>query len=76
MEIFEDDGKDTEVDANRSSGVCSESRDHQGLDNNEPDLEEKLSPEYQIYPNDTVGDLYNQLGVEKDYYDFKRIVDH
>ena len=34
------------------------------------------SPEDQGYPNYIVDDLYNQLEVDKDDYEFERIVDH
>ena len=34
------------------------------------------SPEYQLYPYSIVDDLYNQLEVDKDDYEFERIVDH
>ena len=34
------------------------------------------SPEYQLYPYSIVDNLYNQLEVDKDDYEFKRIVDH
>ena len=36
MEISEDDGEDTQVDANRESGACSESRENEVIDNYEP----------------------------------------
>ena len=45
MEISEDEVKDTEVDTNRKSDVCSESGGHEGIDNDEPDLKETLPPE-------------------------------
>ena len=34
------------------------------------------SPEDQVYPYSIVDDLYNQLEVEKDDYEFERIFDH
>ena len=70
MEISEDGGEDTEVDANSEFDVCSESGNHQGFDNNEPYLEETLPPEYQGDPNSIVDDLYTQLKVEKYGYEF------
>ena len=39
MEISEDDGENTEENANSEYGVCSESGEHRGFDNCEPDLE-------------------------------------
>ena len=76
MEISEDGGKDTEEDANSESDVCSESGEHEGFDNDEPDLEETIPPEDQGNPNSIVDDLYNQLEVEKYDYEFKRIFYH
>ena len=68
VEISEDYGQDTEVDANSESYVCSESGEQEGIDNNETYLEETLPLEDQGYPNSIVGDLYNQLEVQKDDY--------
>ena len=76
MEISEDDGDDTEEDENIKSGVWSESGEHVGFDNDEPDLEETLPPEYQEDKNSIVDDLYNHLEVEKDDYEFEMIVGH
>ena len=53
MEISEDEGEDTEVDANSEYDVWSQSGEHACLDNNGPDLEKILSPEEQGYPNST-----------------------
>ena len=61
MEISEDDGDDTEEDENRKYDVWSKSGEHEGFDNDEPDLEETIPPEYQGDPNSIVDDLYNQL---------------
>ena len=43
MEISEDESEDTEVDKNRKYYGFSESRDHEGLDNYEPDHEESIT---------------------------------
>ena len=61
MEIREDGGEDIEVNANSESDVWSEPVEHDGFDNNEPDLEVTLSPEYQGDTHFIVDDLYNQL---------------
>ena len=76
MEIGQNDGNNTEEDLNSKFDVCSESRDHEGFDNSEPNLEEILPPDDQVYPNSIVDDLYNQLEVEKDNYKCEIIVDH
>ena len=70
MEISEDEVKDTEVNTNRKSDVCSESGGNEGIDNDEPDLKETLPSEDQGDPNYIVDDLYNHLYVEKDDYEF------
>ena len=51
MEISDDDGENIEEDKNSESDICSESRDHEGFDDDEPDLEENLPPKDQGYPN-------------------------
>ena len=76
MEISEDNGEDKEEDENSKSGVCSESREHQGFDNDEPYLEENLPTEDQGDTNSIPDELYNQLEIEKDDYEYKSIVDH
>ena len=76
MEISKDDGEDTEEDAKREADVCSEFRDHDGFDNDEPDLEETLPPEDQGYPNYIIYELYKKLEVEKNDYELKCIVDN
>ena len=59
-----------------SDNVKLKSKEHEGFDDNEPELQEILPPEYQGDPDSIFDDLYNQLEVEKDYYEFKRIVDN
>ena len=76
MEISEDDGEDTQVDTNREYYVCSKYGEHDGLDNDEPHLEENLAPEDQGYPNCVIDELYNQLEVKKNDYEFESIVDN
>ena len=76
MEIIKDDGEGTEEDESSKSCVCSESSYHKVFDNYQPDLKETIPPEEQGDPNSIVGDLYNQLEVEKDDYEFERIFDH
>ena len=61
MEISVDRGEDTEEDANSKSGVCLESGEYESFDNNEPDLEENITPKDQGDKNSIAGDLYNQL---------------
>ena len=76
MEIMGNDDEDTGVDTNSKYDIWSESGYHEGLDNDEPELDETLPPEKQGDPNSIVDDLYNQLKVEKDDYEFERIVDN
>ena len=74
MEISEDEGEDTEVDANRKSDVCSQYRENEGFDKYELYLEETLPLEEQGDLHYIVDNLYNQFEVEKDDYESEIIV--
>ena len=76
MEIIEDDGKDSEVDANIKSGTLSESGELEGPENEEPHLKETFPTEVWVNTNSIVNYLYNKLEVEEDDSEFKTIVNN
>ena len=73
MEIIEDDGEDTEEDANIKYNVLSDSREHEVFYNDSPYLNKNLPPEDQGDTNSIDDDLYNQLEVDKVDYESERM---